>query len=80
MASPDEIVEYCQQRLSDDDQERLTCWIAWRQGRNQALAGDRLSLERLRHAATHWLSNEERGLLLGWMRRRADRGEPQVPA
>lgn len=79
VATPDEIVEHCSARLSNDDVERLTCWIAWRTGRNQALAGDREPVVRLRHALTNWLSEDERDLLLSWMRRRAERGESLVP-
>ena len=79
VSTPDEIVELCSARLTDDDTERLTGWIAWRQGRNQALAGDRPPVERLRHALMHWLTDEERELLVAWMRRRVATGESLVP-
>lgn len=79
MATPDDIVDLCAARLTDEDTERLTGWIAWRQGRNQALAGDRAPGQRLRHALANWLSDEERDLLIAWMRRRVARGESLVP-
>jgi hypothetical protein len=79
VATPEEIVEFCTARLSAQGTERLTCWIAWRQGRNQALAGDREPPDRLRHALAYWLNDDERDLLMSWMRRRASRGESLVP-
>ena len=81
MAGADEdLLTFCRLHLSEGDAERLVGWIAWRTGRNQALAGDREPLARLRHALEHWLGEDERRLLLAWMRRRRLRGEPLVPA
>lgn len=79
VTTPEEIVDLCSARLTDEETERLTGWIAWRQGRNQALAGDRAPDVRLLHALANWLSDEERDLLLAWMRRRMTRGESLVP-
>lgn len=74
-----EIEAFCRLHLSERDAERLVGWIAWRTGRNQAMAGDRDALQRLRHAVTHWLDEHQRTRLLGWMRARLDRGDPLVP-
>jgi hypothetical protein len=74
-----ELEAFCRLHLSEHDAERLTGWIAWRTGHNQAMAGDGEPLLRLRHAVTHWLDAHQRTRLLGWMRVRLDRGDPLVP-
>lgn len=74
-----EIEAFCRLHLSEREAERLVGWIAWRMGRNQAMAGDGDPLVRLRHATTHWLDAHQRTRLLGWMRVRLDRGDPLVP-
>jgi hypothetical protein len=74
-----DLVEHCRRHVPAEDVERLVGWLAWRTGRNQALAGDGPPLERLERAAERWLSAEERVLLLRWMRRRGAEGLRQVP-
>jgi hypothetical protein len=75
----DEIETLCRLNMSEHEAERLVGWIAWRTGRNQALAGDADPLTRLHHALVHWLDPHQRARLLGWMRTRLDRGDPLVP-
>ncbi len=70
---------FCGLNLTEGDAERLVGWIAWRTGRNQALAGSGGPQQRLGHALEHWLDDWQRTRLLGWMRARLDRGEPLVP-
>lgn len=65
--------------LSEAETERLVVWIANRQGRNQALAGDRPVLDRLEHVARHWLSDHQREDLARWMLAQASRRDPLVP-
>jgi len=79
IASADDIVTFCSDALDDADVERLVGWLAWRTGRNQAMAGGGLPAHRLRHAAEHWLDDERRGRLLRWLRHRVARGLPPVP-
>jgi hypothetical protein len=75
----DEILTLARLYLSEGDAARLTVWLAHRQGRNPALAGDRPEIERLEHIARHWLTEDERLALVRWMHLRAARGEPLVP-
>lgn len=79
MASVRDIEVFCRVHLSEDEAQRLVGWIAWRTGRNQALAGAGDPLERLRHVLTHWLDDGQRARLLDWLERRRRRGEPLVP-
>ncbi len=79
MASVDDLIRFCRLNLSEDDAERLVGWLAWRTQRNQALAGDRASLDRLRHAIEHWLDSDERRMLLDWLSRRVEGGRSVVP-
>lgn len=83
MPEPDpliaEIEAFCRLTLSEHEAERLVGWIAWRTGRNQAMAGAGEPLERLRHAVVNWLDPARRARLLAWMRARVDRGESPVP-
>ena len=79
MLAVSDLVEHCRRHMSPEDVERLVGWLAWRTGRNQALAGDGPPLERLERAAERWLGPEERGLLLAWMRRRRAAGLTQFP-
>lgn len=80
MASADDIVVFCRLHLSEADAERLVGWIAWRTGRNQAMAGDRETIERLNHAVVNWLDADQRSRLLTWMVARTDQGRPPVPS
>ena len=70
---------FCHLHMGEEEAERLVGWIAWRTGRNQALAGAGTPAERLEHAVANWLDDWQRGRLLAWMRGRLDRGEPLVP-
>ena len=74
-----DLVEHCRANLEPEEAERLVGWLAWRTGRNQALAGDGPPFERLERAVVRWLGDEERTLLLEWMRRRRGLGLGQVP-
>jgi len=78
-ASPDDLLTFCRLHVGEGDAERLVGWIAWRTGRNQAMAGAGSAIERLEHAAAHWLDDEQRGRLLAWLRRRTAEGRPPVP-
>jgi hypothetical protein len=78
-ASVEDLVTWCRLHIGEGDAERLVGWIAWRTGRNQAMAGAGTALERLEHAAANWLDDERRGLLLAWLRRRVGEGLPPVP-
>lgn len=80
MASVDDIVVFCRLHLTEADAERLIGWIAWRLGRNQAMAGDRETIERLRHVVEHWLDADQRRRLLAWMERRVAEGRPPAPS
>jgi glutathione S-transferase len=75
----DAIISHCR-RLADDEVERLVGWLAWRLGRNQALAGAGPPIARLRHVVTHWLDPARRARLLAWLRHRHRAGLPAVPA
>lgn len=79
MATVATLIGHCRETLDDEDVERLVGWLAWRTGRNQALAGDGPALERLERAADRWLGPTERALLLAWMLRRQARGLRPVP-
>ncbi|MEQ8835159.1 MAG: hypothetical protein RIB67_12045 [Miltoncostaeaceae bacterium] len=79
MTAPADIVNHCALHLDDADIERLVGWIAWRTGRNQALAGDGPAISRLEHVVTHWLDDGRRADLVGWLIRRRASGRPAVP-
>lgn len=79
MAPLDDLNAFCALHLGSEEADRLVGWIAWRTGRNQAMAGSGMPGERLGHAIEHWLDDWQRTRLLGWMRSRLDRGEPLVP-
>ena len=78
-ASAEDIVSFCSDAIDDADVERLVGWLAWRTGRNQAMAGAGPPTDRLRHATEHWLDDERRGRLLRWLRHRVAQGLPPVP-
>jgi hypothetical protein len=78
-ASVEDLVTFCRLNRGEGDAERLVGWIAWRTGRNQAMAGGGAPLERLEHAAANWLDDERRGRLLAWLRRRLADGRSPVP-
>ncbi len=65
--------------VSEGDAERLVGWIAWRTGRNQAMAGDRPAIDRLELAVSNWLTDEQRRQLLRWLADRLPRGLSPVP-
>ncbi len=75
----DELLRLARLYVSEGDAERLVGWIAWRTGRNQALAGDRPAIERLSHALEHWLEPAQRAQLLRWLADRLPRGLSPVP-
>jgi len=75
----DEIITFCRLNLGEGDAERLVGWIAWRTGRNQAMAGAGAPIERLRHAAENWLDDDRQVRLLVWLERRVAEGRPPVP-
>lgn len=79
MATTETLLGHCRGTLSPGEMERLVGWLAWRTGRNQALAGDGPPEERLERAVERWLGPTERALLLAWMLRRQARGLPPVP-
>jgi len=70
---------FCALHLGREEAERLVGWIAWRTGRNQALAGSGEPADRLEHALVNWLDDGQRARLLAWLRARIDRGESPVP-
>ena len=78
--APERILDLAREALSEGEAERLVSWLAARQGRPQALAGDRPTLERLEHVVRHWLTPAQAERLAGWMSRRLDDGKPPVPA
>ena len=78
-ASVEDLVVFCRLHLGEGDAERLVGWIAWRTGRNQAMAGGGPALERLQHALENWLDDDRRARLLAWLRRRVAEGRPPVP-
>ena len=75
----DELLRLARLWISEGDAERLVGWIAWRTGRNQALAGDRPAIDRLAHALEHWLEPGQRTQLLRWLADRLPRGLSPVP-
>ncbi len=79
MGEIQDILDHCRRHLDDEDTERLVGWIAWRLGRNQALAGDGTPPARLAHVVTHWLDDPRRAALHAWLVRRARDGLPPVP-
>lgn len=79
MTAPADIVNHCALHMDDADIERLVGWIAWRTGRNQALAGDGPAIARLEHVVTHWLDDPRRASLVRWLLRRHADGRPPVP-
>lgn len=78
-ASADDLIAFCRLHIGEEDAERLVGWIAWRTGRNQAMAGGGAPLDRLRHAAVNWLDDDQRGRLVEWLGRRLSEGRPPVP-
>ena len=74
-----ELLRLARLYVSEGDADRLVGWIAWRTGRNQALAGDRPTIERLAHALEHWLDDTQRRQLLRWLADRLPRGLSPVP-
>lgn len=78
-ATVDEILVFCRLHLGEGEADRLVGWIAWRTGRNQAMAGAGAPIERLEHALANWLDDERRALLLDWLRRRIAGGGSPVP-
>ena len=79
-ASADDLITFCRLYIGEGDAERLVGWIAWRTGRNQAMAGAGPPIDRLRHAAENWLDADRRARLLAWLERRIADGRPPVPA
>lgn len=79
VAGVDDLITFCRLHLGEGDAERLVGWIAWRTGRNQAMAGSGPPLARLEHALANWLDDDRRALLLAWLRRRVAAGRPPVP-
>lgn len=79
MTRPADIVNHCAMHLDDSEIERLTGWIAWRLGRNQALLGDGPPIARIEHAVVHWLDDSQRGALIAWLVRRRREDLPPVP-
>jgi hypothetical protein len=78
-SSAEELVTFCRLTIGEGDAERLVGGLAWRTGRNQAMAGAGPAIERLEHAAVNWLDDERRRRLLAWLRRRVAEGRPPVP-
>lgn len=74
-----ELLNFCRINLGEQEAEQLIGWLAWRTGRASALAGSGEPLERLEHAFSHWLDDDQRRALLGWLGRRRTAGEPLVP-
>jgi len=79
MTTAADLTTFCRAYLDDDDMARLVGWIAWRLGRNQALAGSGTPAERLAHVVAHWLDEPRRRLLHTWLERRLAAGLPPVP-
>jgi hypothetical protein len=75
----EELLRLARLWISEGDADRLVGWIAWRTGRNQALAGDRPGIDRLAHAFEHWLDDQQREQLLRWLDQRLPRGLSPVP-
>jgi hypothetical protein len=61
------------------DVEYLLTWLALRTDRAVHQAGERPPIERLRFVCEHWLSAEERALLMVWLRRRVAAGKTIRP-
>ena len=78
-ATPEDLLTFCRLHVGEGDAESLVGWIAWRTGRNQALAGDRPTIDRLAHALEHWLDDTQRQQLLRWLADRLPRGLSPVP-
>jgi len=79
VSAGDAILDHCR-RLPPEEVERLVGWLAWRLGRNQALAGAGTPLQRLEHVTAHWLDDGQRERLHAWLVRRAAAGRPAAPA
>jgi hypothetical protein len=78
---PDQIVAFVEAHQREPiDVEYLLTWLAVRTDRAVHQAGERPSIERLRFMCEHWLSAEERALLMVWLRRRVAAGKPIRPA
>ncbi len=75
----DELLRLARLWISEGDADRLVGWIAWRTGRNQALAGERAAIDRLAHALEHWLDDAQREQLLRWLDQRLPQGLSPVP-
>lgn len=79
VTSTDDILTIARLHLDEEDTERLVGWIAWRLGRNQALAGAGSAGARLEHVVTHWLDEGRRQRLARWLAHRVATGRPPVP-
>ena len=79
MTTAADLTAFCRTHLDDDDMARLVGWIAWRLGRNQALAGGGSPADRLAPEAAHWLDEPRRRRLRTWLERRLAAGLPPVP-
>jgi hypothetical protein len=75
----DEIIAIVRLNLSESEADSLLGWIALRTGRQKALARGAETLERLRHALEHWLTEAERRRLLAWLSRRVSLGDSPLP-
>lgn len=78
-ATVEDLIVFCRLNLGEEEAERLVGWIAWRTGRNQAMAGAGEAIERLEHALANWLDDERRGRLLAWLTNRVESGRSPVP-
>ena len=78
-ATVEDLITFCRLNIGVGDAERLVGWIAWRTGRNQAMAGAGPAIERLEHAVANWLDDDRRTRLLTWLRQRIREGRPPVP-
>jgi hypothetical protein len=82
MADPDteDVLAVCRLHMSEADAHELCDWLARACGRAVPMSlPDRDAEERLRRIVGGWLDPARRRRLLGWLERRAARGEPMVP-
>jgi hypothetical protein len=78
--TPDQIVAFVEAHQREPvDVEYLLTWLALRTDRAVHQAGERSPIERLRFMCAHWLSAEERALLMVWLRRRVAAGKTIRP-
>jgi hypothetical protein len=78
--TPDQIVAFVEAHAGEPvDVDYLLTWIALRTDHAVHQAGERSSIERLRFVCEHWLSAEERALLMVWLRRRVAAGKTTRP-